>query len=136
MLIPPNLSLDPPSPSGESPTSSILSANAWPQPPPVHPYARSGSPTSVRSSVTSSVTVGRADPVAPPRMRTDLPFSVDGPSVQSVPFVAQAPRRSTSSHQPRGRSQHRSPPRLAKSKKSAQDVIYMTVVKETVVGDS
>ncbi|KAI0053505.1 hypothetical protein FA95DRAFT_753576 [Auriscalpium vulgare] len=143
------LALSPPNPhyssdmSG-SPASSILSADAWPKPPPTvpsptsaHPYARSSSPTSITSSIVAGQLDALGYPVYPgehtvsPRMRpADLPFNVEGPSVMSVPFSPPtAARRTASVHSTKSRHVHG-----AKGKKN--DVIYMTVVKETVVGEA
>ncbi|THH17676.1 hypothetical protein EW146_g3174 [Bondarzewia mesenterica] len=157
LLVPPSHVPDTPSPS-ITPHSSILSADAWPEPPStiptpakvhsatnpasippsVHPYALATppSPTRSRSPSISVISAGCLDsygypllPLAlPARQMRDIPFNVSGPSMMPIPNANPVPRRSASSRSSKAPSQYRAPKRKAHK----TEAIYMTVVKETV----
>ncbi|KAI0298957.1 pheromone A receptor-domain-containing protein [Multifurca ochricompacta] len=111
-----------------SPTGSIFSAESWPRPPLTIPssvlppattgFPRPSSPLSIRSSLGS--TIVDALGAIPAHLR-DAPFNVDGPGSTAVPV----------SQLPHDRMQHHLPTRREARKK---EVIYMTVVHETVDG--
>ncbi|KAH9964858.1 pheromone A receptor-domain-containing protein [Russula dissimulans] len=109
-----------------SPNSDAFPKDTWPEPPVTPPFSvspqyldpRPSSPVSTRSSIGS--TIVDALGAIPTHLR-DAPFYVNGPSVTALP-TAQGTR---------GPMQHR--PSMRRGPKR-NDVIYMTVVHETVDG--
>ncbi|KAI9509917.1 pheromone A receptor-domain-containing protein [Russula earlei] len=113
-----------------SPNSPIFSPDTWPKPPLGLPSSvsprdttvftdlRPSSPLSTRSSIGS--TIVDALGAIPTHLR-DAPFDVNGPGVTTVPASQGA----------RGLVQHRPSTRKGSRK---NDMIYMTVVHETVSG--
>ncbi|KAH9986173.1 hypothetical protein BJV74DRAFT_540818 [Russula compacta] len=114
-----------------SPSSFVFPVDAWQKLPPTIPSSvspldsggiadspRSSSPLSTRSSLGSTIIDALG---AIPAHFRDSPFNVNGPGVTMVP-VAQGPR---------GLTQHRLSTRTGSRK---NEMIYMTVVHETVTG--